>query len=119
MRDDRDLVRAMIGTAKMDGRIDDGERENIPRQMDALDLDAESRAFLDAEFSSPLDIERIVASAICPEKAAEIYAASLLAADARGPAERGFLAMLAARLNLAPGLVAHINANMGAGAPEH
>ena len=35
-----------------------------------------------------------------PEEAAEIYTVSLLAIDVDNPAERGYLAMLAARLNL-------------------
>ena len=40
-----------------------------------------------------------------------VYAASLLAVDPEGAAEKGYLAMLAARLHLDAGLVAHLHAN--------
>ena len=43
-------------------------------------------------------------------RATEIYAASLLVVDPEAPAEKGYLAMLAARLGLDPGLVAHLHA---------
>ena len=42
--------------------------------------------------------------------ATEIYAASLLAIDPDGAAEQGYLALLAARLHLDPGLVDHLHA---------
>lgn len=54
----------------------------------------------------PGDIDAIVKSATSPEIAAEIYLASLLAVDFATPAEKSYLAMLAARLDLAPALVA-------------
>ena len=50
------------------------------------------------------------ARAACSERAAEIYAASLMAIDPSKPAERGYLAMLAARLKLETGLVEHLHA---------
>ena len=46
------------------------------------------------------------------EEAAEIYAASLLAIDVDNPAERGYLGMLAARLNLDEKLVEHLHATV-------
>jgi uncharacterized membrane protein YebE (DUF533 family) len=42
---------------------------------------------------------------------AQIYAASLLVVDPEAPVEKAYLAMLAARLNLDVGLVAHLHAN--------
>ena len=47
-------------------------------------------------------------------RAAEIYAASLLSIDVDNAAERGYLAMLAARLKLDEGLVAHLHGNVAA-----
>ena len=69
-------------------------------------------AFIDEEISRPLDIDAVAKGAGCPEQAAEIYAASLLVVDPEGPAEKGYLAMLAARLRLEPELVAHLHANV-------
>lgn len=107
---DRAMIRAMIGAAKADGAIDAQEQARIFRQVEELGLDADMRVFVSEELSRPLDLDEIVASAACPETAAEIYAASLMAADASKPAEKGYLAMLAARLKLEPGLVEHLHA---------
>lgn len=109
----RALIRAMIGAAKADGEIDIQEQRRIFGQVEALGLDAEMRSFVSEELARPLDLEEIIAPAVCPETAAEIYAASLLAADPSGPAEKGYLSMLAARLKLEPGLVDHLHANVG------
>ena len=106
----RALIRAMIGAAKADGEIDAQEQKRIFQQVEELGLDAGMRVFVSEELSRPLDLEEIVASAACPETAAEIYAASLMAVDPSKPAERGYLAMLAARLKLEPGLVGHLHA---------
>ena len=108
---DRALIRAMIGAAKADGEIDAREQARIFGQVEQLGLDAGMRVFVSEELSRPLDLDEIVAPATCPETAAEIYAASLMAADPSKPAEKGYLAMLAARLKLEPGLVEHLHAN--------
>jgi uncharacterized membrane protein YebE (DUF533 family) len=65
-----------------------------------------------------LDIESIVAPAVCEETAAEIHAASLLAIDRARVAERAYLGLLSARLNLAPGPVNHLHANVEAAMPR-
>jgi len=105
------LIRAMIAGAKADGKIDAQEKRRIADQMKASGMDEEKRDFVLAEMERPLDMDEIVSGATCMETAAEIYAASLMIADPSGPAERGYLAMLAARLKLDPGLVAHLHAN--------
>ena len=109
---DRVLIRAMLAGAKADGQIDAQEKRRIAEQIEAAGMDAEMRDFVLAEMERPLDIDEIVSGATCTETAAEIYAASLMIADPNGPAERGFLAMLAARLKLDPGLVEHLHANV-------
>ena len=56
------------------------------------------------------DVSRLaIESAGSPEVAAEIYVASLLAIDVDTAAEKSYLAMLAARLNLAPELVTELH----------
>jgi uncharacterized membrane protein YebE (DUF533 family) len=108
----RALLRAMIGAAKADGRIDDTEQARIMAHLDASDVDADDRAFVHMELGRPLDLEAIVADARCPETAAELYAASLIAIDPDRPAEGGYLAMLAARLGIAPELAEHLKATV-------
>ena len=108
------LLRAMIAAAKADGHVSIEEQNRISEQLATLGLGAEHRAFVEEELAKPLDIEAIVSSVKSPEQAAEIYAASLLIIDPEGHAERGYLAMLAARLKLEPGLINHLHANAGA-----
>ncbi|HWL03863.1 MAG TPA: tellurite resistance TerB family protein, partial [Xanthobacteraceae bacterium] len=108
----RSLLRAMIAAAKADGHVDGQEQAAIFGQMDRLNLDADDKAFVIDELRKPLDVDAVASAARTPEEAAEIYAASLLAIDVDNPAERGYLAMLAARLKLDEGLVAHLHATI-------
>ncbi|MFN4155617.1 MAG: tellurite resistance TerB family protein [Paracoccaceae bacterium] len=104
------LLQAMVAAAKADGHVTADERARIDGQLAALGLEAEASALIAAELDAPLDAGRIAALARTEEEAAEIYAASLLVVDADGAAEKGYLAMLAARLQLDAGLVAHLHA---------
>jgi uncharacterized membrane protein YebE (DUF533 family) len=71
-------------------------------------LDPESQNLLVKEMGHPVDIDAIVNSATSPEIAAEIYAASLLAVEVDSAAEKAYLGMLAARLELPAQLVAEL-----------
>lgn len=108
----RGLLRAMIAAAKADGHIDAEEQRRIFDHVGALDLDNDDKAFVFEEISKPLDIGAVADAATTPERAAELYAASLLAIDPEGPAEKGYLSMLAARLRLPDDLVAHLHASV-------
>lgn len=114
----RALVRAMIGAVKADGEIAPDERQRIEAQIEVLGLNWEIRSFVRDELAGPLDIDAIVAPAVCEETAAEIYAASLMAIDRTGAGEQAYLTLLASRLNLSPGLVDHLNANIEAAMPR-
>lgn len=103
-----DILRAMISAAKADGHIDQAEQRKIFAKLDELELDSESKAFVIDEMRKPLDIDSVVATATSPERAVEIYTASVLAVDADDPSEQAYLAMLAARLKLDPGLKAAV-----------
>jgi uncharacterized membrane protein YebE (DUF533 family) len=107
------LVRAMIAAAKADGKIDGDEKERIFQKLETMTLSAEEKAFVFDELSSPLDINAVTARADTPEHAAEIYAASLVAIESDTASERAYLAELAARLKLAPGLVEEIHKAAG------
>jgi uncharacterized membrane protein YebE (DUF533 family) len=102
------LIVAMIAAAKSDGHIDAEERGRIYQRLEAGGLQPEEVAFLQRELTEPVDIERIVAGARNKEEAVEIYAASLMAVRTDTPQEREYLATLAGRLKLEPGLVQSI-----------
>ncbi|MEE4136900.1 MAG: tellurite resistance TerB family protein [Desulforhopalus sp.] len=108
------LVRAMIAVARADGRLDQQESQAIFEKIQSLGLDSESQALLVEEIGHPVDMDEIVKSATTPEVAAEIYAASLLAVEVDTAAERGYLAMLAARLKLPAELVAELEKQVAA-----
>ena len=108
------LLQAMLAAAKADGHVTDAERARITSHLGSLGIGPEAREFIEQELARPLDIAAVAALARTPEEAAEIYAASLLVVDPEAPAERGYLALLAARLQLDPGLVAHLHANAAA-----
>lgn len=108
----RHLLTAMIAAAKADGHVDAEEQANIFAQMDRLELDADDKAFVLDQLRAPLDVDAVAGAARTPEEAAEIYVASLLAIDVDNAAERGYLAMLAARLKLDDALVEHLHATV-------
>ncbi len=108
------LLQVMVAAAKADGHVTTTERRRIGAQLAEMGLQADAQGLIEAELDAPLDVGRIAALARTPEEAAEIYAASLLVVDPEAPAEKGYLAMLAARMNLDPGLVAHLEAKAAA-----
>lgn len=108
------LVRSMIAVARADGRLDAQERQAIFQKIESLGLDSESQNLLVQEMGHPVDMDAIINSATTPEVAAEIYIASLLAVDVDTAAEKSYLAMLAARLQLPPALVAELENQVNA-----
>lgn len=105
----RMLLRAMIAATKADGHIDEKERARLVGEIDKLNLAAGDKAFVMEELQAKLDIDAVAGAATTQEEAAEIYTASLLAIDVDNAAERGYLTMLAARLNLDDSLIAHLH----------
>jgi len=103
------LIRAMVSAAKADGQIDNVETDKIFGQIDAFGLNHEERAFLLAEINKPLTAQQIAGSAANPEEAAEIYAASVMAVNPHGLAERLYLGDLARLLKLEPMLAKYIH----------
>jgi uncharacterized membrane protein YebE (DUF533 family) len=106
------LVRAMIAAAKADGHIDQAERANIMEKIHAVDLGAEAEAFIAEELANPVDIDDLVAAARTEEQKVELYTATRLTIDPDTRAERGYLDMLAGRLNLPDALIDHIDATV-------
>ena len=109
----RTLVRAMLAAAKADGHIDARERKRINGELARMELDKDDAAFVMAELEAPHDLDDVVASAKTPEQAMEIYAATLVAIGQESDAARGYLAMLAERLELDPDLIAQLHVEVG------
>lgn len=107
---DRTIIRSMIAAAKADGRISSKEQETISRHLHTMGLGSRHRKIIEEEMARPLDIDALVERANCAEQAAEIYAAAVLVVDQDDAAGRGYLAMLAARLDLDPLLVEYLHA---------
>lgn len=103
-------LKAIINAMKADGKIDDAERARLYNKLQKAALSDEEKAFLLEELEKPIDTEALVAAATTPEIALELYAASLVAINPDGAAEKAYLADLAQKLNLAPELIAHIHA---------
>lgn len=108
------LVRATIAAAKADGHIDDEERKKIGDRLALAGLDQEAEAFLRDELEKPLDLDELVALAKTEAQRVELYTASRLTIEPDSRAERGYLDLLAGRLQLPDALVDHIEATVSA-----
>ena len=106
------LIRAMIAAAKADGHIDDAERRKIADRLSLAGIGEDAERFMREELERPLDIDALVASASTEEQRVELYTASRLAIDPDTRAERGYLDLLAGRLQLADALVDHVEATV-------
>ncbi len=103
------LVRAMISAARADGHIDDVERGRIIGKIAGAGLDPDAEAFLESELARPADLDGLIAAAQSEEQKVELYTASRLAIEPDTRAERGYLDLLAGRLQLPDALVDHID----------
>lgn len=106
------LIRAMIAAARADGHIDDAEREKIADRLRIAGIGAEAEAFLVSELEKPVDMDLLIASARTEAQRVELYTASRLAIDPQTRAERGYLDLLAGRLQLPDALVDHVEATV-------
>lgn len=104
------LLQAMVAAAKADGHVTEDERARIDGQLANLGLEDDAAALIAAELDAPLDVDRIAGLAGSEAEAAQIYAVSLLAIDPDNIEEKAYLAALATRLKLDPGLVERLHA---------
>lgn len=108
------LIRVMIGAAKADGHIDDQERGRIHDKLMLSGIGDHGVKFIEDELSRPVDINELVAVAVSEAQRVELYTAARLAIEPDSRAERGFLDLLAGRLELDEVLVDHIEATVSA-----
>lgn len=106
------VVRAMISAARADGHIDDAERSRIADRLRLAGIGAEAEAFLLEELEKPVDIDGILSAAQTEAQKVELYTASRIAIDPNTRAERGYLDMVAGRLQLPDALIDHIEATV-------
>ena len=106
------LVRAMIAAARADGHINDDEKAKIGDKLALSGMDQEAQDFLTRELQAPVDVDALVAAAETEEQRVELYTASRLTIDPKTRAERGYLDLLAGRLQLPDALVDHIEATV-------
>lgn len=94
------LVSAMIAASRADGNMDVQESQAIFKQIRCYDLSAEHENALIEQMSKPVDMDALVAAAVTPEIAAEIYTVSVLTMNEINESERNYLTMLSMRLNM-------------------
>jgi uncharacterized membrane protein YebE (DUF533 family) len=103
------VVQAMIAASKADGIVDAEERDRIYTKINESGLSTADRAQVEQLLAQPADVDAVVRGVTSKELATEIYAASLIACAPASRAERAYLDMLAARLNLEPGLTMELD----------
>lgn len=106
------LVRAMIAAAKADGHIDESERKKIADKLSLSGIGPEAQQFLVEELEKPTDLDELVGSATTDAQKIELYTASRLTIAPDSRAERGYLDLLAGRLQLPDALVEHVEATV-------
>ena len=106
------LIQAMIAAANADGVIDQAERDNILKRLQAVDLSPEEHAFVVQELLSPADLETIVGNVNRPELARQVYTVSLMAIEVDTEKERQYMSTLASRLGLDESTVEQIRLNL-------
>ncbi|PWE38006.1 DUF533 domain-containing protein [Pseudomonas prosekii] len=102
------VLRALIGAAKADGRIDANEKQMISAEVGRHTDDPQLQQWLDDEVARPLDAADVAQSATDPAMAAEMYLASVMLVDDQQDAERAYLDELAAALKIEPELQLHL-----------
>ncbi|MCP5273146.1 MAG: tellurite resistance TerB family protein [Burkholderiaceae bacterium] len=110
------MLQAMIAAARADGHMDERERGLVEAELHRLEADPALRARVEAELRRPVDPAEVAAGADTPEKAAEVYLASVIVCDSTSTMERAYLDALATALRLPPDLKAELERRAMAGA---
>lgn len=103
-------IRAMIGAAAADGRIDGAEQQKILGSLKQAGVDAAAEEFLATELNNPATAADLVGAVSTPEEAVQVYTAARLAIEPDTMGEQQFLAALAVGLGIDRNLAAHVDA---------
>lgn len=106
------VMRAMIGAAKADGKVDAEETQRILGHLEGQGLEAAEKSLLMTELANAQDVATIAQGAKSPEEAAEIYLAALLVCDSQCAAEQAYLSQLATALKLDAGFTQALQAEL-------
>lgn len=104
------LIEAMCNAAKIDGKIDEGEREAILGRLG--DLDAEEVAYLREQLSSPIDIPDFT-SRVPEDMKEQVYAFSLMAIKLDDRSEVQYFSHLSQSLEIPPERCNEIHTRLG------
>lgn len=107
-------LRVMVAAAAADGHVDQAERTRIARGLNEAGIDPDATRWLEREMESPADVDDLADGVDDPEKAAQVYAAALLAIDPDTLQEHEFLHQLAEALDLDPTMRTQIEETIGA-----
>ena len=102
-------IRAMIGAAAADGRIDGGEQQKILGSLGQVGLGSDAEEFLARELNSPSTAESLAGEVKSGHEAVQVYTAARIAVDPDTRGEQMFLAELAQRLGIDAQLKGHID----------
>lgn len=103
-------IRAMIGAAAADGRIDAAEQQKIIGSLKQAGVDAEAEEFLANELNNPATPQDLIDLVQSPEQAVQVYTAARLAIEPDTRGEQDYLGALAAGLGIDQNLAAHVDA---------
>jgi uncharacterized membrane protein YebE (DUF533 family) len=90
----------MIAAACADGHMDQAERERVMAEVSKTDLAPDEKALVFDSMQKPLSLTELSRRVDCPELAAEVYMASLLAIDSSRTESEIYLDALAFRLGV-------------------
>lgn len=104
------LLRALIQSAKADGRIDPGEKEKLLKNLGKLDH--EELDFVNAELAKPIDVPGL-AREIPKGAEAQVYMMSVMGIDLDTNKEAKYLAELAQAIGMSPETANAIHDRLG------
>lgn len=105
------LIRAMINSAKSDGKVDKEEGEKILKQLG--DVSQEEIDFIRSEIAKPLDVHEF-AHSVPSGMEQNVYAMSLISIDLDTNKEARYLHELAQCMDLSPQICNQIHDKLGA-----
>lgn len=105
------IVRSMIAAAKVDGRVDEQERQVIADRIRNAELDQSLIDNLLAEIQKPLSVGDVASMAKTEVDGVDIFLAALMVLDSPSAAEKQYLAELANSLELDPNLIKRLESD--------
>ena len=103
-------IRAMIGAAAADGRLDEGEQQKIFGSLKQAGMEAAAEEFIARELNNPASVDDLIAAVKTEQEAIQVFTAARVAIDLDTQEENDFLVALAKGLGIDGKLAQHIDA---------